>query len=819
MSGYGFWKVGLLLCFAALAHAEQLHRDDEYLFFGSQLTASEAERVVKVYMADGDDDSDDELRAQRAARFARTVLPKVRITRQLEPLAFERLVAAADLAETNAKDNRNPDAGRERRRRSLESREPAPSTGRRLFSLPEERGDDQEDSLEQDSFVEERAVPIVRGGNGDHKHCESGREVAQLLVDKVPDFSFIHPSLELYFDEEKGTVHFTVEMPYIAFDARYIISFDPIEHAAEEPLLCSSNFDRNITAGPLWTHAPNANYRGAFTSKKDYAAYYTAPDSKWLARSAGCSHVKYAATFSVDELAHCADSDGRFAVAATQQSIGEERSSVSLIGVVWVSLLQPNENSVGEKDTLENAVVAAKWAHPFSITVDARESKIMLVDSANGGIRRRIAHTPTLAKHSRGSTEWPRAATIMRAASVDKDGKLNVVLQTVFATETPASECVARNMTLGQIVGRDFELVNVAALPGHAKDAEGAYCLKLDQGGSTIAQTWMLRSKATQRVYDGDFVLLFCDETTTTPGECDETNAAHRTVLNVRMSAESADTLGDTLAFHSEITQHISPEETKLHAGEFASGQRGCMQTYVIGPKQITSQIEVRLVEAWLCTAPAGISVAQDKEFQCETRPHAVRLAYEDKETRQIVSNAAYNVTVYHPGIYGLLSVGVCFDLNARFVDAANRSLIEPSQRYEARVLMQPATIRRGGPLHVTPLFQYISELAKEVNREYDPALDALASHTKDQSLQARPFVAAVLHATLESARKMGLVSETHGHQFRVKAADADDPVLSETEGAIGIAVVLLLVLCFGIVLHFCVVGSDRMREFSSRIA
>jgi len=638
---------------------------------------------------------------------------------------------------------------------------------------------------------------IVRGANGDHKHCESGREVAQLLTDRLPDLSFVHPSLELYVDEEQGAVSFSVEVPYIPFDVRYVISFDPIEHAAETPLVCSSNYDAgdNNADDRLWTHAPNANYRDAFSVR---GAYYTHNSSKWIARASGCSHVKFAASFNVDQLTECVDSAGRFSVATTRLYADEPQSSVSLIGVVWISLLQPSERSTGADDTLSNAVVVAKWSHPFSITVDPHESKIVLIDSANGGTRRRIDHAPaTLAKDASDSTDWPRAATVMRKATVTKDGKLDIQLQTLFVGGDDA--CQARNLTLGQIGWREFEF--------EQRSDEGAYCIKttqIDENGDefeveTIAQSWRLRSKSAASVYDGDFVLLFCDAEL--DEVCDEGNAVHRTTLGVRMSRQSVET-ADAVSFQSEITQHNTADETKQRVGEFESDSRACMQSYVIGPKELTSQIEVLLLEAWLCVDnDEAASEFDANEFDCAGREGAVRLVGIDSGKAGYTLEPTRNVVVHHPGIYGLQSVGVCFDVDARFVYGTNRSVINPRQRYESRVQMQPATIRRNGPMHITPLFPLVSTLALRNERAYDPSIGALAAHVSDQSLQKEPFASSVLLATLDTARKYGIAVETHAHRFSVRPALEDAKLVSAEDGAIGLFLTICIVALFALAL------------------
>ena len=808
----------LMLITVANAADGQLHEDNEYLFFVDKLNDDEFAQLSSLFcerMVKASDPKQRSLERNRVVQMLHDQANIIRITRQNLPSAFERLVKAAD--EDELKKQEGTDEKAEEGAKSINRF----LTLRKLLSLDIEDDEEGAEGAEEEASLSAAPNAITRGGNGNHKHCESGREVAQLSIDKIPDLTTLHPALNLHIDEEEGTIHFTVEVPYIPFDARYVISFDPIEHSAENPLTCSSNYEGELSVNEtqskhasIWGHAPNANYRDAFSSKKEFAAYYSSPQSKWMIQPSGCSHIKYGATFTVGELTECSDAEGNFAVGLSQLATGTQSSAVSMIGIVWVSLLQPSSDSqLPGQDTLENAVVVAKWAHPFSLTIDERDSKIILADSANGGIRSVIEHTPVYAKDSQGSTERPRAATIMRKASLTKEGLLELNLQTQFAVDD-GEACEASSLSLAQILWREFEMAEALV-----HDAVGAYCVKVKNPDGkeeqVVLQDWRIRSKKPLDVYDGDFVLLFCEfDSKETDNVCDETNAIHRTTLGVRMSKENSETT-EKIAFHSEITQHVSvsDDETKVHSGAYESGDRACMQSYVIGPKQLTSQIEVKIVEAWICTSNDGDEKTSNKdELQCKARPHAVQLVGTNPNTTEVVLNASRNVTVHHPGVYGLLSVGVCFDVNARFIDGSNRSVIEKNQRYESKVIMQPATIRRIGAIHITPMFFAVERLIEETDRNYDVSIEALSTHAEDQSLQAAPFVAAVLRKTIDSARESGLVEETHAHEFKVLPTDVDDPIVSEMEGAVAIALTLLIMLAFGLILYFCVLGSNRLR-------
>jgi len=841
----------LLALLLTLVCAREFHNPNSYFFTAAQLTPDELDQLVALYAAPSIAEQPDmtDFIMERVRATVLRSLNKIRVTSSLLPAAFTRLVEAQEKAQEKPSPVSSPSPTRTpgfQKRRLL-------SLGNDVFSTGSEDSDNiditfkeaDSDSSSSSSLDIDHVQPrpVVRGANGNHKHCESGNEVKQLQTDAFPDLSTVHPFLSVHVDEEEGTIHFTVEVPYIPFDARYIISFDPIEHAAEKGLACSSNYEPDTpqfddkeaesssssssdssgelrarkTPVSIWAHAPNANYRDAFNSKQLYPAYYSDPDSKWLAQANGCSHVKYGATFTIAELANCSDAENRFALAITELATTDEASAISIMGVVWISLLQPS--SANDLDTLDNALVVATWAHPFALTVDDRDSKIIIVDSANGGLRRAIDHMPVVATDSTGSIDRPRTMTLLRSATL-VDGLLEVHLQTQI--NVPDDEaCVPRNLTLHQITARELELKSMPP----SLDDSGAYCVVTSEADEqktyVMLQNWKLVAKAGARVIDGDFVLLFCYETDfAADAVCDEGNAVHRTAIGLRISREKSES-NEAISFNSEITQHVALSEpdkiAKVHVGDFQSGQRVCMQSYVIGPKQLTSQIEVQLLDAWLCVLPTGTVVA-DNALVCEQSEHYVKLVWRrSNDSTEVLVDKTRDVVVQHPGAYGLLSVGVCFDANARFTDSQNRSLIQSHQRFESRLRMQPATIRRNGPIHIMPMYPTLAELARGPSRAYDPSIGSLSQYAEEQSLQAKPISEAVFRQTLHQARLSGAVVETHGHEFNVVPEDVDEPFLSEDETAGGLVLVFIVMVAVALIIVCWLALPQRMREIASR--
>lgn len=660
------------------------------------------------------------------------------------------------------------------------------------------------------------AAARENGGNGSHRHCESAREVAQLGIEQFPDLSMLHPFVKLNLDEASGKLHFEVELPYIAFDARYVVSFEPIEHAQQTPLACSSNYRQRPPASYAeeWGHAPNANYHGAFSNEAQYGAYYNSPQSKWQASAAGCSHVVYTGAFTVGELLECRDTAEAFSFGTSV--LGDKHRVGVVSGALHVSVLRPVDETelFGDEDA-QDSTVAATWAHPFVVMVDEGESKVALIDSANGGLRRRIDHSRFAASDAdgedAGEDSWhenklQRVETIVRQVGVDKSGRFEIELQTAVF-DKPLIKGLhqqPRNMTLTRIVNHahksDFSLVEQIV------DEAGRepYCVDSESGSHLLTlQNW--RFVATERLsaYDGDFTLLFCDSLLLLASGadfvCDESTAMHRTSLSVRVSNPQSLHKTD-IVFHSEITQHRDTRDDKRpHVGAFESGERVCMQTYVVGPKQLTQQMEVELVGAWLCSTGDAVPGGSDETaLDCANREHSVQLVAETSvQSEALEANRKLNVTVHHPGLYGLLSVAVCFDADARFTDAQGRSIIETHQRYESHVRMQAATLRRDGALHVEPIFASVVQSANRTDvdaqhsRQYDLFVSEKLQHIESQSLQRHAFSQSSFESALRKLRADGMTFEQHAHHFEVTPREEDAHLVNESQASLALVIIV----------------------------
>ena len=213
-----------------------------------------------------------------------------------------------------------------------------------------------------------------------------------------------------------------------------------------------------------------------------------------------------------------------------------------------------------------------------------------------------------------------------------------------------------------------------------------------------------------------------------------------------------------------------------------------------------------------------AILSGSDNALVCEQSEHYVKLVWRrSNDSTEVLVDKTRDVVVQHPGAYGLLSVGVCFDANARFTDSQNRSLIQSHQRFESRLRMQPATIRRNGPIHIMPMYPTLAELARGPSRAYDPSIGSLSQYAEEQSLQAKPISEAVFRQTLHQARLSGAVVETHGHEFNVVPEDVDEPFLSEDETAGGLVLVFIVMVAVALIIVCWLALPQRMREIASR--
>ena len=625
------------------------------------------------------------------------------------------------------------------------------------------------------------------GENGDFKHCENGREVSQLSVDVFPDLSLVHPSVKLQLDEIDGSFAFSAELPYLPFDAKYLVSFQSeLSDVASERDRCGSHYSQqferlasasSLTPGMKWGHAPNANYEDAFSSSERFGAYYQSPDSYWAAAPAGCSHFILSADFSMDALIQdCVGPETTLALTTLADGV------LAVSGKLSISVVKAAQFEEFDETGWKDGELVATWTHPFVILVDEFDSKIAVLDSANGGLRTRIQHATNSRWHE---NSLQRVETVVRSARVNHD-KLQLVLQTViYDAPDKTAHVHVRNMTLAHI-GKSKHHHGTFSLQLADESSEEPYCIDEPTGLHRLTlQNWHLVSTENSPVYDSDFVLLFCDQEATVA--CDESEAMHRSTLSIRISSPRVFD-NNPLAFHSEITQHLLSEENNqlLPAPlteAIESGSRVCMETYVIGPKQLTSQLDVELVSAWLCTDDNYET--SETELLCSERPHSVQLAGEGVSN---TTQSRLNVTVVHPGLYGMMSVAVCFNSDARFTDELERSVVETNQRYESHIRMKSATLRRQGPVVLKAVFAALSAAAQVENRK--------SSHLKSQNLQKGAFASYGLEKALASSRVRGLSTETHAHRFEINPRQEDVHVVSGMQATLAVVIIVLSVLC-----------------------
>ena len=477
------------------------------------------------------------------------------------------------------------------------------------------------------------------GLNANHRHCENSHDVALLYSKEHLNPDEITPVIELELDEATGSVEFSVEVYYLPRDAYYQISIGtrcfsrPFDETAEP------DTDTVLSQTRSWGHAPNALYTNALNNSDLFGAYYVDPETGWKLEARGCSHVIYRAKFSAEQLVNYCGVDY-----ADGSTFGV-RALSSLVNV------QLAEIDGGGFD----------WPAPFSLYVDSMDSSVLLHQTAVSAI------PSTRSKTSRTNSAVLNA--VARSISVDSRNALGIVLQTQQASE------YARTLWLDSIFAHrhepSFEL-------DIGKDPEPPRVVKDESGvHKTTVQDWKLVSHSHTELFDGDFTLHLCVEgSKCAPGKPDYTLRLLVRIANADTPQQHSAAVHD---FHSEISQHLEVHnDEEILEGDFDTGARACMQTYVLGPEKLTSKLSLDLEEAWLCTdVPETTPI---NTLACPDAQHRV-LLYSANGT-----DATRDVTVHIPGVYGRMSVAVCFDVSALFSDDNHVSVIRKAQRYESRV-------------------------------------------------------------------------------------------------------------------------------------
>lgn len=608
------------------------------------------------------------------------------------------------------------------------------------------------------------------GPNGEIEHCTTGEGLSRFYKRAELRYDFIDPELWMELDEQTSRLVVTLDVPYLPLDAHYVVRLGP--HCAsrvfgdDDPKNEQERFE-GIELERTWGHAPNALYRDALANELQFGAYWiNTTESVWRLDANGCARVTFSAAVPLPVLVmRCgADSDTL------------ANDAVRFVGsYVQVELTEPARAAVGREP--------ATWRMPFHLMLDEHSSSALLYKQVPP-----LDHAPMSA--------------VLRAVAVDKRNKLSVHVQTQQAKNNARELMLASTEPL-RADHASFALVaDAPTVRGHAVDTV-----------DMLMHDWSLGSAEPSQLYDGDFALRFC-----TTGECRAGYEDVSFALKLRLcNTNAGDEDGVFERLHSEVSQHLelahdSVRHTSVGADQpddkpFESGNRACMQTYVVGPSELTDKLELELIEARLCVDEDGV---ETERMVCDSAKHAVQLFPHSQQ------KANRDVRVTWPGAYGPLSVSVCFNVDALFRDDRHASLVRAHQRYESRVLIRDRAVRL--PAH-------------EFRRNTTP-FDALrgvrgdstgfAALVRSQSQQHSAFARYTLARQLAEARSAGQMVESHAHMFSVTARDGESlssyrqslQNLDEPQSAVTFVSVLLTMVCFiGVVVGACIVPRMRRQQ------
>ena len=590
------------------------------------------------------------------------------------------------------------------------------------------------------------------GLNGNYRHCVNSKDVSLLHTDEALEYTDITPTLDVSLNEANGTVRFDVELFYLPRDAYYIVSVGS-ECRSRKPHDPDTEVENIEERSQYWGHAPNSLYRDALSNPAQFGAYYVRPETGWSVRANGCSHVVYSAEFRFDELVT------RCGVDFAEEANGHVRVLASLVNVQLVEL--------------DAVVRSTDWPAPFYLYVDDHDS-VALVHALPGAPGERHVNA------------------LLRSISVDPRNSLGLILQ------TQQSKQEASNLKLGAIFAHGSEPSFELDIGEEAEDE--AYVVD----NSKVVQNWHLMSHEPGELFDGDFTLHFCAQNS---GNCAKHLYDYSLRLLLRVAnGDSREHFSADKKLHSEISQHLQVEsDESVFSGEYESGSRACMQTYVIGPAPVTEKLLLELEESWLCVDADPL--APTDELVCPSAKHSV-LLYSANASRPASPRAAeLGVTVHQPGTYGPMSAAVCFNVSALFRDDQHVSLVRPEQRYESRVRINAAQFRISAHrfVHSAHMFSMLDAVNKT-----EVSVLGFASLQDSQSLQSGPFSRYNLQKSLQTARAGSLLSERHAHMFSVTPTERHLHNINDSDATAALAAIFVTLVCFiGVIVVLCI-GSVR---------
>lgn len=573
------------------------------------------------------------------------------------------------------------------------------------------------------------------GLNGKHANCAPA-DVDRLYTDDALDIDAVAPEVVMELDERTASLRVVVTTAYLPRDAFYRISVGTDAECASRDVLPDADEEDaaiDLTRRPsIWGHAPNALYRDAFANRDQFGAYWIEPSSVWRADADGCARVRFAASFRFDELAErCgaqleALADGQVLALASQVK------------------LQLFELQVGVHEHV--------WHAPFALYVDAADSLVLVQQVFD-----------------RPSAVHPAPLLLVRDIGIDRGGALAVVLQSSVQRDSGLLlEMHDDPVAHGDEPSFDLERLDIDAAP---RPRDGC-----------ITQDWHLASSAVpgEGVYDGDFLLQFCNSRST---RCARGRGVdHAARLLVRISAPPH-TLGANTVY-TNVVQH-GPD----------AGSITCVHAQALGPPAALKHVRMHLRSAVLCASDTAAGNG------CEGAKHA-RVLIGDSNRPTIADNA----TLIEPGYYGDPSSTLCFPLELTLSDDKGVSVSAERQRVELQLELWPNQARTDAHSFRQELSPFALLNTAGINIAGETELPLV-----DASLQQTPFAryafakALAVSDSADSAIALELQRPLGSQQFGVSIAHDD------TESAIGLVSVLVSMAFFACVLVY--VCSARARR------
>lgn len=538
----------------------------------------------------------------------------------------------------------------------------------------------------------------VTGANGNAHHCRDIRDAHNLIL--LPELPRAR-SIFFEFDSALRTephslrssllhslITYSIDVPYLAFDARYrfwfeskrggnansncssdvrvveekpadkkpsapgfldeVVADNQIEqsdwsyHTGEfrESTIEEEDDDDEDDNAPdrKWRHAPNAAYPLALDNP-ELPAYRVEPDSMWEVQQNPmfpCSSVRYTAKTSFDELRACE------ALAVT--SLANDTVRVASHTLV-VGLATPFDENFGV-----NRIPVHIYADKYD-----NFARIVLINGV-----------------SLGTTPVVNSATL-RHMTIDptKDDRLLFTLLLQSEAELHANMLMLHSINDAGIVIVDFGTIEKPSQPG------APFLHFVDFASNTtvgvIEDKLTLDVRLNRHVHHSDICSVIIDLLVTNPRSLETVSS------------------GD---LHPLMTNHVV-----LYNGrglverdvKIVDGSQVCMINNVVMPEKLFSVVAIRIAEAWLCAVPKSVGDNTER-LHCESQRHTVQLFKDGK------ANPEFNVSIVSPGRLGPSSIELCFSTSFEITDDDSLTLQAPVQRYESRIELVPRTKLSGEP-------------------------------------------------------------------------------------------------------------------------